>query len=51
MFSATIRRNSISHFKFPLRCHKSVHLGGARGVMVIVVGNEHGDTSSNPGRD
>ena len=23
---------------------------GARGVMVIVVGNEHGDTSSNPGR-
>ena len=26
-------------------------LGSARGVMVIVVGNEHGDTSSNPGRD
>ena len=25
--------------------------GGTRGVMVIVVGNEHGDTSSNPGRD
>ena len=25
-------------------------LGGARGVMVIVVGNGHGDTSSNPGR-
>ena len=24
---------------------------GARGVMVIVIGNEHGDTSSNPGRD
>ena len=23
--------------------------GGARGVMVIVVGNAHGDTSSNPG--
>ena len=22
---------------------------GARGVMVIVVGNGHGDTSSNPG--
>ena len=22
---------------------------GARGVMVIVVGNEHGDLSSNPG--
>ena len=24
--------------------------GGACGVMVIVVGNGHGDTSSNPGR-
>ena len=24
---------------------------GARGVIVIAVGNEHGDTSSNPGRD
>ena len=24
--------------------------GGARGVMVIVVRNGHGDTSSNPGR-
>ena len=25
--------------------------GGARGVMVILAGNRHGDTSSNPGRD
>ena len=25
--------------------------GGACGVVVIVVGNGHGDTSSNPGRD
>ena len=25
--------------------------GGARGVIVIIVGNGHGDTSSNPGRD
>ena len=24
--------------------------GGARGVVVIVVGNGHGDMSSNPGR-
>ena len=32
--------------------HKSIYsLGGARGVMDIVVGNEHGYTSSNPGRD
>ena len=26
-------------------------IGGARGVMVIVVGHGHGDTSSNPGQD
>ena len=25
--------------------------GGACGVMVIIVGKGHGDTSSNPGRD
>ena len=25
--------------------------GGARGVMVIIIGNGHGDLSSNPGRD
>ena len=25
--------------------------GGARGVMVILAGNGHGETSSNPGRD
>ena len=25
--------------------------GGAHGVVVIVVGNGHGDTSSDPGRD
>ena len=24
-------------------------LGGAHGVMVIIIGNGHGDTSSNPG--
>ena len=29
----------------------SLHKGGARGVVVIVVGNEHSDSSSNPGRD
>ena len=31
--------------------NNSKYCGGARGVMVIVVGNGHGDTSSNPGRD
>ena len=30
---------------------KKKKLGGAHGVMVIVVGNGHGDTSSNLGRD
>ena len=25
--------------------------GGALGVAVIIVGNGHGDSSSNPGRD
>ena len=28
-----------------------ISVGGARGAMVIVVGTEHGDTSSNLGRD
>ena len=27
----------------------SLFYGGARGVIVIVAGNGHGDTSSNPG--
>ena len=30
--------------------NNNIKTGGARGVMVIVVGNVHGDTSSNPGR-
>ena len=29
----------------------TITLGGACSVMVIVVGNGHGDTSSNPGPD
>ena len=28
-----------------------IPIRGARGVVVIAEGNEHGDTSSNPGRD
>ena len=28
-----------------------INYGGARGVMVIVAGYGHGDTSSNPGPD
>ena len=30
--------------------HKVLFYGGASGVVVIAVGNEHGDTSSIPGR-
>ena len=33
-----------------LNINKWIH-GGARGVMVIVIGNGHDDMSSNPGRD
>ena len=29
----------------------SIENGGARGVMVIIVGNGHSDPSSNPGQD
>ena len=32
------------------RQYKHYLRGGDRGVVVIVVGNGHGDTSSNPGR-
>ena len=32
-------------------CENMKRVGVARGVMVTVVGNGHGDTSSNPGRD
>ena len=31
--------------------HLMDQTGGARGVIVIVVENGHGDTSSNPGQD
>ena len=34
-----------------MKCLLSQCLGGARGVMVIVTGYEHGDTSSIPGQD
>ena len=32
-------------------CLQIIYIGGSRGVIVIVVGNEHGDKSSNPGRN
>ena len=42
--SFTCKRNEVKLFKLKLGDKES-----ARGVMVIVVGNGHGDTSSNPG--
>ena len=36
---------------YPTRVEGLDKKGGARGEMVIVVGNEHGDLSSNPGRE
>ena len=41
----------INLFKNYLYSIRLCAMGGARGVIVIVVGNGHGDTSSNPGRD
>ena len=40
----------IPRLKSPV-CSTIITIIPARGVIVIVVGNEHGDTSSNPGRD
>ena len=40
----------LSPVSLTIKCTNCIS-AGARGVMVIVVGNEHGDTSSNPGRD
>ena len=45
------KQTQIKVSEFKLQSGYYVHLGGARGAIVIVVGNEHGDTSSNPGRD
>ena len=45
----------VDHLSYPFVSSFILSLGtpegGARGVMVIVVGNGHGDTSSNHGRD
>ena len=46
-----IKDYEVSFPKFRQMNYKNFKIGGARGVMVIVVGNGHNDTSSNPGRD
>ena len=46
--SRSSKFNSIAGLSFyPI----NIYYGGARGVMVIVIGVGHDDTSSNPGRD
>ena len=40
---------SKKNFFHNINIYKNVYIGGARGVMVIVAGIGHGDTSSNPG--
>ena len=50
-------KNSKSKFLLEIIVNKMgdarivIVIGGARGVMVIVAGYGHGDTSSNPGPD
>ena len=46
--TAKLKRNIFVTFQ--QNGHKLLS-GGARGVMVIIAGNGHGNTSSNPGRD
>ena len=47
------RQRNDSHWIYMLLyiCKDVSKGGGVRGVIVFVVGNEHGDTSSNPVRD
>ena len=47
-WNETVNKQPFSFIKFK---YYYQNIGGARGVMVIVVGNEHDHTSSNPGRD
>ena len=52
LFCAAIKRYSVSLLRFPLLSHIQIILcGGTHGGMVIIVGNEDGDTSSIPRRD
>ena len=38
------------YFSVVVSCF-AINMGSAHGVMVIIIGNGHGDTSSNPGWD
>ena len=46
LYTLPVNINGYASFRI-----NTLDTGSARGVMVIVVGNGHGDTSSNPGRD
>ena len=46
-----ITNNSFKHQSLVYTISNDQKGGGARGVIVIVAGNGHVDTSSNPGRD
>ncbi len=46
-YYVNFRTNTLGNYMDPL----IIPYMGARVVIVIVVGNGHGDTSSNPGRD
>ncbi len=48
---AYIQRGMLSTMAIVMENGTNNLSGGARGVMVIVVGNGYGNTSSNPGRD
>ena len=45
------KKTVLDAFLLNTQSYKVGIIGGANGVMVIVVGNGHGDTSSNPRRD
>ena len=49
VFEKLIRNPILNFIGEDLNCN--LHGFGARGVMVIVTGYGHGDTSSNPGPD
>ena len=46
-----INKSLVNYVYIYIYIYIHARIGGARGVMVIVVGNRHNDTSTNPGRD
>ena len=48
IFELSGTKNTFFRDLFSVMIFIMLHFGGARSVMVIVVGNGHGDTSSNP---